>query len=217
MRQLSLVLITAIILSSCATISNNKTTEPYTPTFQNNLPDQSTSDSLEITIGLLGISYALDDSYRPQASAAANFSPQLYKYHLSNSNIGRQFQQAMTNDFEETLNKRGFLLKGPYDSYNNMVYSDRTNSDLILQAQIDVYPEMLDLNSKHNYLPIGYKIINSTARIGGHISLTIFEPMTKTKLWTRSVPVPDRTFTFEGEKVYTDPPEGVFLNYEPKV
>lgn len=122
----------------------------------------------------------------------------------------------MAQDFEETLNKRGFLLKGPYDSYNDMVYSDRTDSDLILDAQIDVYPEMLDLNTKATILPNGYKITNSTARIGGQISLTIFEPMTETKLWTRSVPIPDTTFTFEGEQIYTRPPKGVLLEREPK-
>lgn len=77
-RQLFGVLAIAIIFSSCTTISNNKTTEPYNPTFQNNLPDQSTSDGEDITISLLKPAYALDNSYTPQASAAANFSPQNY-------------------------------------------------------------------------------------------------------------------------------------------
>ena len=49
----------------------------------------------------------------------------------------RTFASNMTKDFEEILTARGFGVRGPFMEYNDMTYSDKEGSDLILTAEVE--------------------------------------------------------------------------------
>lgn len=208
-----LTLIVTFSFTSCATLGGNKTVPLYNPTFSNELPTQPNTEQYDITIALLEPSFALENANRPRPRSQIT-STVLYKYMISRSDFGVQFQDAMGGDFQETLTQKGFTIKGPYAGYESMVYSDRKNSDLILGSTIKIYPVVTSLNYESVLIPTGFRIKNSTARLGGQISLAIYEPMTQTKLWTRSIPIPDNTFQFNGTTVWQTKPKVVFMKRE---
>ncbi len=48
------------------------------------------------------------------------------------------FKTKMGIDFEEALTARGYTIKGPYQTEDEIVYSDKRNSDLLVSVEIDV-------------------------------------------------------------------------------
>jgi hypothetical protein len=110
---------------------------------------------------------------------------------------------AMRSDFLELLSCRGYLAKGPFDSFESMVYPDREASQLLLEPglQIDVDFSNLALEVK-SMLGGLIKSRSSTARlsgtatVGGRVTLSLKEPLTNTRMWARSIEVPAESFQF---------------------
>src|SRR5678815_5739246 len=48
---------------------------------------------------------------------------------------------SMGNDFEELLTAKGFTIRGPFGSHDEMVYNDKVNSSFVLEIGIDVNPQ----------------------------------------------------------------------------
>ena len=56
----------------------------------------------------------------------------------SNKSPFGQFRKSMGSDFEEILTSRGFTIKGPFEAYDLMTYSDKTECELGLDINIDL-------------------------------------------------------------------------------
>ena len=122
-----------------------------------------------------------------------------------------EFSRALQGDLEEMLTSRGFTVLGPFRTYDEMVYQDKSQSELLLTPRIDVTGEVVDWQvSQETVFGVidgGYKIDYATISLGGRVTLEFAEPFTREKLWVPSVEIARSQETFEGELRYQTPPE----------
>lgn len=164
------------ILTSCFPTSLITSPEPvekvvieydYTP------PEVST-EKVDISLIMLNPEYANGFQYEGQ---------EMFENFIDN----------MGNDFEEMLIAKGYSLRGPYDSYDEIVYSDKSETDLMLSVEIDFSSEFGTKVTKRNRTNLNSQIIGYTyeyigdLNIGGKINLTIKESLTQEKLWLKSI------------------------------
>lgn len=121
------------------------------------------------------------------------------------SPLFKDFASSMTNDFMEVLTARGFGVRGPFSTYEEILFPDKQASDLILTAKFEINPDLsnapLEVRhySSNEYLPsagtfyldmpVGEAKASQVVIIKGQINLTISESLTNEKIWTKSVPI----------------------------
>lgn len=128
-----------------------------------------------------------------------------------------QFRQSMGKDFEEILTGRGYILKGPFETYDLLTYSDKTECELGLEVVIDLSIQQTSggwkTGSSYGLGGSSYKY-EATLNLSGKISISIIETFTHQKLLVKSVPVPQeeinvlsvsKFITGETEIPFTDP------------
>ncbi len=158
------------------------------------IPDFDFSPPSSVEPGSTGLKIAL---FEPIYSG--NFA-------YSNKSPFKQFRTSMGKDFEEILTARGYILKGPYEAYDLMTYSDKTECELGLFADIDMNIDKT--SGGWQYTPPGiYGTGNSsryegTLTISGKITLYISETFTTQKLIVKSLPIPQTDIVVKAEKVY---------------
>jgi hypothetical protein len=118
---------------------------------------------------------------------------------------------AMKGDFLELLGCRGFLTKGPFDSFDAMVYPDREGSHLLLEPELSIAVMLDNLTSAAKNIwgqPIALspgglpQKLSGTANINGRVTLTLKEPVSNTRMWTRSIEVAPASFAFQTDRAY---------------
>lgn len=123
------------------------------------------------------------------------------------------FNSSMRQDLFALLTCKGFTTRGPFASYDEMVFPDRTGSDLILQPEIDLTLSVRGVPVTQSFgnalfsAALGAKSPTSTkvkgkATIGGKITLGLRESITDTRMWTRTVAVPSESFEFVSDREY---------------
>lgn len=121
------------------------------------------------------------------------------KFAYSSYKIFSDFSKAMSADYNESLTAKGYSVRGPFEYYDQVVYNDKKESDLLLQVEIDfdinssnvnwVYaPEWVSGKGRYavykaSYTYSGYFILS------GKVNLVAAEPLTKEKLWAKSIPL----------------------------
>lgn len=161
-----------------------------------------------------------DYDYTPPSSAAtgsANMKVALFKptyagtFTYSNKSPFKQFRSSMSKDFEEMLTARGYIIKGPFDAYDFMTYSDKQECELGLFVDIDLDLEqtsggwqIIPATAKRGFAPAtaGYQSYSGTLNLGGKISIYVAETFTKQKLLIKSVPLPQSEFQVSADKTY---------------
>jgi hypothetical protein len=130
-----------------------------------------------------------------------------------------QMGAAMKADFLQLITCRGYLAKGPYDSFESMVYPDRQASQLLLEPELLISVEITSVEQQQpEFLQalVNAKAgtrISATATVGGRVNLHLKEPLTNTRMWTRSIEVPSQTFTFLTDQAYPPNSPGASLRY----
>lgn len=140
------------------------------------------------------------------------------KFAYSDISIFNKFSQSMSEDFNEMLIAKGYTVRGPFPIYDNIIYSDKKESNLLLEVEID-----LDLNDSNvewtNVVDVSSLLIRSSATtnaykfkgnlvLSGKISLTLSEPFTREKLWAKNIPLLQKpvyvtsTLTYPAIKLY---------------
>ncbi len=134
----------------------------------------------------------------------ALFQP-IYPSNFANSTISPfdKFRSGMSTDFEELLTARGYVIKGPYDSYDNMTYSDKTQCELGLIVELALNIKETSGGWKMNLgvYTKGNQEYKATLTLSGKVNIYVIETFTKQKLLVRSVNVPqsDLEVTSEGK------------------
>ena len=97
------------------------------------------------------------------------------------------FANNMTKDFMEILTARGFGVRGPFNTYDEMLFPDKKDSDLILTAEFGI---SLD-TSAVRFEPLGeyYWHVVGPVEVKGYIYLLISESLTNEKMWSKKVPI----------------------------
>jgi hypothetical protein len=118
----------------------------------------------------------------------------------------------MAGDINESLTAKGYTVRGPFENYEGALYTDKIESDLMLNVQID-----FDLNDQ-NVIWNGTEILVSGKRktavyntqykfsgffvLSGKLNLSLSEPVTKEKIWVKNIPLKQRKINIISSGVY---------------
>ena len=135
----------------------------------------------------------------------------------------KDFAENMKNDFKELLSHRQYTFRGPFETYDDLVYNDKANTDLMVEIIIDMklnYQNMTStlVNSdvyENRYWSCGAveKVLmgkqkqysySGDIEIGGSINVVVSEVMTKEKVWTKSVSIHSQRIHVSSEKQYLE-------------
>ncbi len=128
-----------------------------------------------------------------------------------------KFRENMATDFEELLVARGYSIRGPFNTYDEIVYRDKQDADLIMEVQIKFNSEAEQGTLKRSYNALAssmrgvsvYKYyLDGTIILDGKLNITLKEPSTEEKLWVKSVPIKKQRINVKTAK-YPDK-KGVF-------
>lgn len=105
------------------------------------------------------------------------------------------FQDALGNDIEELMVAKGFSLKGPYQSFDEMIFEDKKHVETLVQIQIDPRFTAHEGSWKAHPSILGPAFTSYTYKgkvsIVGKINLSGVEPLTNEKIWSKSVLIPN--------------------------
>lgn len=121
------------------------------------------------------------------------------KFAYSGYKIFSDFSKAMSADYNESLTAKGYSVRGPFEYYDQVVYNDKKESDLLLQVEIDfdINSSNINWNGYNQYVSgSGRNTVYRTAYtyagffiLSGKVNLVAAEPLTKEKLWAKSIPL----------------------------
>ncbi len=114
----------------------------------------------------------------------------------------KTFTSNMTKDFSEILTARGFSVKGPFQDYDIMTYTDKEGTDLILTAEVEFRSDTTQIR------PSGFGNLNGAIIVSCHVNLVAYESLTRNRLWTKSVAITPITVELISRKLY---PNGATL------
>ena len=123
-----------------------------------------------------------------------------------------EMAERMANDFDELLTAKGFTIRGPFGSRDEMVYNDKLNSSFILEIGIELNPQynrkyttitqspsfaelMLDKNAATTYT---YKMTGEVT-LGGNLVVKAKSAQYGELLWTKSIALDASSFTYAGQ------------------
>jgi hypothetical protein len=121
------------------------------------------------------------------------------------------FADSLTKDFMEVLGARGFGVRGPFKTYDEMIYPDKKGSDLTLTAEVRYSPDMSQLKfrrktSSNDSVP---PHPNDPCKIVGavivecHVNLVVTESLTNERMWTKSIAIQPFTVKLVSHHYYT--------------
>jgi hypothetical protein len=115
----------------------------------------------------------------------------------------------MGNDFEEMLTAKGFKIRGPFGSRDEMVYNDKQSCDFAFSAEIDLQPTY---NRKYKYdaglgaiVPASYRM-SGEITLGGNLVLTASSPQYGEKIWKKNIALDKASFTYSGTTKWNNIP-----------
>lgn len=133
------------------------------------------------------------------------FAETFYSY---NADPYDKFSKNMATDFVEILNARGYTYIGPLATYDEMVYNDKKTTDLVLETTIEMNIVPLQLITKKGGTSlvtgeVTYRYyLGGTSTITGKVNMSLSEPFTKTKVWTKSVQIEPTSFAYKSKEYY---------------
>lgn len=102
------------------------------------------------------------------------------------------FASSMTKDFMEILTARGFGVRGPFNTYDEMTFPDKKDSDLILTVKFEINPDVSRVPLWIDSDGAGFSLnpfVETVVSVKGRIDLILSESLTNEKMWTKSVPI----------------------------
>lgn len=131
--------------------------------------------------------------------------------------------KAIEQDLPELLTAKGVSVRGPFDSYDLIPFSDKKDIDLLLVPTLELSVTLKDKKEKvmESTWTGQPRVFNLTgnAEISGKMNLELRETVTRELMWAKSIPfaytfsysqrIPSRV---EGEEVETHYVKGVPVN-----
>ena len=169
--QFGIVAVACMMIAGCAPVN----TAPEPPraiiTFDYK-PQEATPGSADVTFAIVG--------------AQIDTPVGLFK----------DFARNMANDFVEILTARGFSVKGPFQKYDLMTYSDKEGSDLVLTAEVEFTSDLTQLSYTT------FSRVEGPLTVSCHINLVAYESLTNNRLWTKSVAITPVRVEIASRKTY---------------
>lgn len=193
MKKFSIVsvMLTAIAFSLAGCFSAKTATTPnvqkLTASYDYSPPEDGFTKSKDVSFILIAPSFAKDFDY-------INYEP------------FTTFSKSMANDYVEMLTKRGYKYIGPVNSYGEIVYSDKKNTDMILESELDFdftggTPfKYISGTTLLTNTPYTKYFANGELVMTGKINFFLSEPFTHTKVWVKSIPVETQTINVKSQR-----------------
>lgn len=108
----------------------------------------------------------------------------------------KTFASNMTKDFGEILTARGFGVRGPFATFNEMTYSDKEGSDVKLTAEVEFNSDISQIVYSAFGVPSG------SVTVKCHVNLIVSESITNERLWTRSIAITPFTVNLKSRQAY---------------
>lgn len=165
--------------------SKSKTTAlpRYLPRYTYEPPQRDTAASANITISILKPIFLLGEYSGNKEEPYAKFST------------------SMVNDVEALLTAKGYKVRGPFSSRDEMVYNDKQNSDFTLEIAIDYYAEVQrNWKSSYNILKgtHTYLVNSANVNITAAVVMTAKSNFSGEKLWKKNLDLGLKSFSYEG-------------------
>jgi len=120
--------------------------------------------------------------------------------------VFNSFSSSMGQDFEAVMVAKGITAKGPFEYYDEITYTDKFTSDLIVQAII-----IFDINDLTPMEAGGYGALKSELfdggqygkvrygkmSIGAKVYYYMYEPLSKEKMWVKKLDLGTEEFEYE--------------------
>lgn len=183
--------ITTILLSCAPTKQSSSVIQRMPAKFDYSPPSRQQVGSASLTIALIKPKFI-------------NNEPQYLTPPFNDMAI------SMGNDFEELLTAKGFTMRGPFGSRDEMVFGDKTNSDFALEINIDLNSSQY--NRKYKYssgmgvlIPASYKMTGDVI-LGGDLIITASSPRYGEKIWKKNITLDKLSFSYVGSIKWDDNP-----------
>ena len=113
-------------------------------------------------------------------------------FQSSSNELFRQFKTAIGNDIEELIVAKGVNLKGPYNTYDDVMYEDKKRIGMLLEIDIDPQFTAAEGRWKDIFTMNKGWMVSFSGKISlvGKINLSGVEPLTNQKIWSKSVSIP---------------------------
>jgi hypothetical protein len=129
-----------------------------------------------------------------------------------------EFSDNLFKDFQKVINARGLTLRGPFGRWDDMTFSEKEGSDLLLipefkvsvaLGKVDYLKEsgvgavLSNLGSASSSADsIVYRVPKGQVDITGRVDLVILEPLTKEKLWVKGIDLGQQHVDWTANKKY---------------
>lgn len=143
-----------------------------------------------------------------EAVASANVTISIMKpifllgeFEGNNEEPYNLFSTKMVNDIEALLTAKGFKVRGPFSSRDEMVYNDKQNSDFFLEIAIDYNAEVQrNWKSRYNLLTqvSTNQVTTENVNITAAVVMTAKSNHTGEKLWKKNLNLGTKSFSYSG-------------------
>ena len=201
MKKRTILLYAAItlLLTSCS--SSKQTTTAAPPPLAQRIPAKfDFSPPSRAQVGATGITIAM---------VKPTYVGKNPEYLVNPFN---EMAERMANDFDELLTAKGFTIRGPFGSRDEMVYEAKVNSSFILETGIELKPQynrkyttlkqspslaqlMLDKYAPTTYT---YKMTGEVT-LGGNLVIKAKSAQYGELLWTKSIALEASSFSYAGQ------------------
>lgn len=120
------------------------------------------------------------------------------------------FSKKMAEDVEALLTAKGFRVRGPFTTVDEMVFGDKQSSDFMMQIVIDLgIKDDKQVKTGLNLLgsTLSYKITKGDVSINSNVILTAVSCFTNEKIWKKNLTMSMKNFTYEGSLKWTAEPD----------
>lgn len=195
-----LVSLMILLFISCASSTIGTEKEYYTPSYSWDPPETANqSDTNKITFSVIGANYATNANW-------------------VNISLFQRLVESISKNFEELMIAKGFNIKGPFRSYNEMTFPDKKGSDLGIMPDIELNmdlsrftvrtkePPLYSLSKKPLYYHKG------TITLSGRVSIVVIEPITGEKMWTKVIDLQPMNVECSSTDATLEYPSGINFN-----
>ena len=193
-----------LFVTSCSSLQSSNQEEPlqkYNPNFRfNPTTEPAKTGSAEITIALQRPAYLKDNI---TLSSGTNVGVNI------KSDPFPQFANGLEQAIDNVLLNKGMLVKGPYDMFDEIVYSEKREIDLYLVPEIDL---TANTNGLTVYRDEKISILNGTSNVyfvqgtmsfGGNVYMRM-ESENGTLLWKKQLPLENTSIQVKSQKTWNE-------------
>ena len=193
--RLTLVVVLFAFLAGC--VATSTPVSRRTPTFDYTPPETAEPNSTKITFAVVG----------------SRFDTPVVNPGFGSAPVFERYSRNMAEDFVEILTSRGFSVRGPFRTYDEMTFPDKEGSNLVLTARIDFREDTSGLQPAMDLmasvLVAGssnvYKY-NGTVVVACRVNLIVSESLTNERMWTKSVNIDPISVSLNSTRAYPNAP-----------